>query len=110
MAQHYFDNQTVTTTGVKAPNSLTKWPEFGGTAQVAVSGGTATATVELRAWNISGAKETLAQFVLPVASGAKAGNLFDSVVVASQWENWDWNVLALGAGASLQLTLSGSGI
>lgn len=110
MAQHLFDTQTQTTTGVKPPNSLTKWPEFGGTAQVAVSGGAATATVQLRAWNISGAKEILATFVLPVASGTKQGDLFDSVVVAAQWENWDWNVLAIGAGASLALTLSGSGI
>lgn len=109
MAQHYFDSQAVTTTGVKAPNSLTKWPEFGGTAQVAVSAG-GSATMQLRAWNISGAKEVLAQIVLPVPSGAKVGDLYDSVVVASQWENWDWNVTALSAGATLTLTLSGSGI
>jgi hypothetical protein len=110
MAQHYLDTQVVTTTGQKDPATLSKWPEFGGTASVKVSGGTPTATVQLRAWNISGAVEILAQFVLPVPSGAKTGDLFDSVVVASQWEDFDWNVISLGAGASLTLALSGSGI
>jgi hypothetical protein len=110
MAQHLFDTQQVTTTGVKAPATLTKFPEFGATASVLVAGGTATATVALRAWNISGAKEVLATFVLPVASGTKTGDLFDSLVVAAQWENWDWNVLALGSGATLTLALSGAGV
>lgn len=110
MAVHMFDTQSVTTTGVKAPATLTKFPEFGGTASVLVAGGTATATVSLRAWNNTGAKEILATFTLPVASGSKTGDLFDSAVIAAQWENFDWNVTALGAGATLTLTLSGSGI
>jgi len=110
MAQHMFDTQTQTTTGVKAAATLTKFPEFGATASVGVAGGTPTATVQLRAWNNSGFKEILATFVLPVGSGPKTGDLFDSAVIASQWENFDWNVTALGAGATVTLTLSGSGI
>lgn len=110
MAQHMFDTQAVTTAGVKAAATLTKFPEFGATASVLVAGGTPTATVQLRAWNNSNAKEILATFVLPVQSGAKAGDLFDSAVIAAQWENFDWNVTQLGAGATLTLTLSGSGI
>lgn len=110
MAVHMFDTQDVTTSGVKNPATLTKFPEFGGTASVAVAGGTATATVQLRAWNDPDAKEILVTFVLPVTGGAKAGDLFDSAVIAAQWEDFDWNVTALGAGATLTLTLSGSGI
>lgn len=110
MAQHMLDTQVVTTTGVKPPAQLAKMPEFGCTAQVMVAGGGATATVALRAWNIDGAKETLATFVLPVASGTKQGDLYDTVVIAAQYEKFDWNVLALAAGASLTLALSGSGI
>jgi hypothetical protein len=109
MAQHYFDTQTVNSTGAKPPASLGKFPEFGGTASALVSTG-GTATVALRAWNIAGAKEVLATFVLPVASGSKAGDLFDTVVVAAQYEQFDWNVLQLSNGASLTLAFSGSGI
>lgn len=108
MAQHMLDSQTVTTTGVKAPAMLTKFPEFGATASVGLTSG--TATVQLRAWNSSSYKEILRTFTLPVASGAKAGDLFDSEVVAAQWENFDWNVSAMSGGGTLTLTLSGSGI
>lgn len=108
MAQHLFDTQGVTTTGVKAPAALSKFPEFGATASVGIT--TGSATVQLRAWNNSSYKEILRTFVLPVASGAKAGDLFDSEVVAAQWENWDWNVTAIAGGGTLTLTLSGSGI
>lgn len=108
MAQHLFDTQGVTTTGVKAPATLSKFPEFGATASVGIT--TGSATVQLRAWNNSSYKEILRTFVLPVASGAKAGDLFDSEVVAAQWENWDWNVTAIAGGGTLTLTLSGSGI
>lgn len=110
MANHMFDTKTVTTVGVKTPFTLTKFPEFGATASVVVSGGTPTATVSLRAWNDTSAKEILATFTLPVASGSKSGDLFDSAVIAAQWESFDWNVTAIGSGASLILTLSGSGI
>lgn len=115
MAQHLFDTQSVGTTGTKPAATLTKWPEFGATAQVLVAGGTPTATVQLRAWNVSGAKEILKTFVLPVPAGtydadAKTGDLFDTLVVAAQYELFDWNVTALGSGATLTLTLSGSGL
>lgn len=108
MATHLLDTQTQTTTGIKAAATLTKFPEFGATASVGLSSG--TATVSLRAWNSSSYKETLATFVLPVPSGVKTGDLFDSAVVASQWENFDWNVSAISGGGTLTLTLSGSGI
>lgn len=108
MAQHLFDTQGVSTTGVKVPVTLTKFPEFGATASVGIT--TGSATVQLRAWNSSSYKEILRTFVLPVPSGAKAGDLFDSEVVAAQWENFDWNVTAIAGGGTLTLTLSGSGI
>lgn len=110
MANHMFDTQSQTTTGVKAANSLTKFPEFGATASVGVAGGTPTLTVSLRGWNNNAFKEILATFTLPVSSGTKTGDLFDSAVIAAQWENWDWSITAIGAGATATLTLSGSGI
>lgn len=108
MAQHLFDTQGVTTTGVKAPAVLSKFPEFGATASVGLT--TGSATVTLRAWNNSAYKEVLRTFVLPVPAGAKAGDMFDSEVIASQWENFDWSVSAIAGGGTLTLTLSGSGI
>lgn len=108
MTTHMLDSQTVTTTGVKAAATLTKMPEFGSTASVGITAG--TCTVNLRAWNSSSYKEILASFVLPVASGSKAGDLFDSAVIASSWENFDWNVTAISGGGTLTLTLSGTGI
>lgn len=108
MAQHLFDTQSVTATGVKTPATLSKFPEFGATASVGIT--TGSATVQLRAWNNSSYKEVLRTFVLPVASGAKAGDLFDSEVIAAQWENFDWNVTAIAGGGTLTLTLSGTGV
>lgn len=108
MAQHLFDTQDVTTTGVKPPATLTKFPEFGATASVGLT--TGTATVRLRAWNNSAYKEILRTFTLPVPSGVKSGDMFDSEVIASQWENFDWDVSAIAGGGTLKLTLSGSGI
>lgn len=115
MAQHMFDTQVASTTGIKPAATLTKFPEFGGTASIVVSGGDAAATVQLRAWNTASAKEILKTFVLPVPAGtyeadAKTGDLFDSQVIAAQYENFDWNVMLLGAGASVTLTLSGTGL
>lgn len=107
MATHYLDAQNVLTSGVKPAQSLTKFPEFGATASIGSTG--VSATVQFRAWNNSSFKEILATFVLPVPSGSKAGDMFDSAVIASQWENFDWNVVAI-SGGTLTLTLSGSGI
>lgn len=107
------DTQDVTTTGVKSPATLSKFPEFGGTFTAALqAGGTQTATVQLRAWNnnTSGTPEILATFVLPVVGGAKNGDLFDSFPVFSCWDDWDWNVTALGAGATLRLSAVGVGV
>ena len=104
-----YDSQTgVTTTGVKTPATLTKFPEFGATASVGLT--TGTATVKLMAWNNAGYQETLCTFTLPVSAGLKSGDMFDSAVIASQWENWAWNVTAISGGGGLTLTLSGSGI
>lgn len=108
MATHLLDTQDVTTIGVKAAATLTKFPELGATASVGLT--TGTATVQLRAWNHSSYKEILATFVLPVASGSKAGDLFDSLVIASSWEFFDWNVAAISGGGTLKLMLSGVGV
>lgn len=104
------DTQAVTTTGVKPAASLTKAPEYGFTATARVSGGTPTATVQLRAWVENGAKEVLATFTLPVASGGKTGDLYDTAVIAATYDFFDWNVTAIGAGATLNLSLVGVGI
>lgn len=102
------DTITPTTVGVKTAGSLIKFPEFGATANVGLSAG--SATVQLRAWNNSAYKEVLATFVLPVVGGAKAGDMFDSAVIASQWEMFDWNVQAISGGGTLTCSLSGAGI
>lgn len=107
------DTQDVTTTGVKNPATMTKFPDFGATFSVALqAGGTQTATVVLRAWNtsLSAQPEILATFVLPVVGGAKNGDLFDSLPIFSDWDDWDWNVTALGAGATLRLSAVGVGV
>lgn len=107
------DTQTATTTGAKNPATLSKWPEYGATATVAMeAGGTQTATVQLRAWNngASSFKEVLATFVLPVSGGVKNGDLFDSLPVFSTWDNWDWNVVSIGASATVRLSLVGVGV
>lgn len=108
------DTQTQTTTGVKDPATLTKWPEYGATATVNMeAGGTQTATVQLRAWNYTTGtpvKEVLATFVLPVVGGLKNGDLYDSLPVYSTWDDWDWNVVSLGAGGTVRLSLTGVGV
>jgi len=104
------DTQTTTTTGVKPAATLTKAPEYGFTATVRVAGGTATATVQLRAWVESGAKEVLASFTLPATATGKVGDLYDTAVVAATYDGFDWNVTALGSGATLTLTVVGVGI
>lgn len=113
MATKLTDTQDITTTGVKNPATMVKFPEFGATFTAALqAGGTQTATVQLRAWNTSTSSqpEILATFVLPVSGGAKNGDLFDSIPVFSTWDDWDWNVTALGAGATLRLSAVGVGV
>lgn len=112
MAVKLTDTRAETATGVYNPQTLTKFPEFGGTFGVEVSGGTPTATVQLRAWkNAADAnKEILATFVLPVVGGAKDGDLFDSLPVFSTWDDFDWNVTALGAGATVRMSAVGVGV
>ena len=104
MAVHMFDTQVVTTTGVKAANSLTKFPEFGATASVLLSAG--SATVQLRAWNNTGAKEILATFTLPVPSGAKVDGTPDTganrvnwlvLTYSSRGSRWEGNWLKVPA-------------
>lgn len=111
MAQHLSDTQTATSTGIKNPATLSKWPEGGATASVGVAGGTPTAVIELWVWNNSAMKERIASFTLPVPVGEdKAGDLYDSLPVSSIWEDWEWNIVELGSGATATLTLVGLGI
>ena len=58
------------------------------------------------------AKEILATFTLPVPSGSKVGDVFDSLPVFSIWDNWDWNVTTLtGTGTpTLRLSCVGVGV
>jgi len=108
------DTKTASATGVNDPATLTKWPEYGGTATVSMdAGGTQTATVQLRAWNTNAGtpqKEILATFVLPVSGGPKNGDLFDSLPIFSCWDDFDWNVTALGAGATVRMSFVGVGV
>lgn len=112
MATKLTDTQTVTTTGVKAPATMTKFPEGGATFSVEQSSGTVTAaTVQLRAWNASmTGKEILATFTLPVPSGSKINDMFDSLPVFSIWDNWDWNVVTLTGTSTPTLRLSAVGV
>lgn len=104
------DTQTQTATGVYNPATMVKFPEGGATFSVSVASGTATCTVQLRAWNTSMTdKEILATFVLPYVGAPKAGDLFDSIPVYSIWDDWDWNVTAIGAGATVRLSAVGLG-
>ena len=109
MATKLTDVVTTTTSGAKAPASLTKFPEFGATASVALSAG--SAVVQLRAWNITGFKEVLGTFTLPVPAGSpKATDMFDSLPVFSTWDQFDWNVTAISGGGTLTMKLVGLGI
>ena len=112
MATKLTDTQTVSATGAVNPATMTKFPEGGATfSAIMEAGGTQTATVQLRAWNTSMAvKEVLWTAVLPVVGGSKNGDLFDSLPVFSVWDDWDWNVTALGAGATLRLSAVGVGV
>jgi hypothetical protein len=109
MATKLTDTKTgITATGVQAPNTLTKWPEFGATVTARLTAG--TCTVQLRAWNDSSAKEILATFVLPVPAGVKAGDLHDSLPVFSPWDNFDYNVTAISGGGTLTMSVVGVGV
>jgi hypothetical protein len=103
MTVKYTDTQTVTTTGVKNPATLTKWPEGGATASVGLTAG--TATVELRTWVNSSDKEVLATFML---GGAEP--MFGTLAVFSIWADWEWNVTAISGGGTLRLDLTGIGL
>ena len=94
----------VTTTGTKNPATLTRWPEFGATAQVALSGVGVSATVRLVAWVIGGKPETLATFNL------SATRTYDSVPIFSTWDDWAWEVDAVNDATGLTLALVGVGV
>lgn len=104
------DTQTVTTTGVKAPATLTKFPEYGATVGVELTGG-GSCTVQFRAWanGSESNKEILATFVLPVVGGVKNGDTFDHLPIFSTWDNWDWNVTAIATGTA-RLSVVGVGV
>ena len=110
MAVKLTESTTHTTTGSKVP-TMGKFPEGGATFSVSVSAGTPTCTVQLRAWNTSMTdKEILGTFVLPFVGVPKDGNLFDSLPVFSVWDNWYWNIVAIGAGATVRLSCVGVGV
>lgn len=90
----------VSTTGIKTPAVLTKYPEGGATFSARVTPG-GSATVRLRAWVESGAKETLATFVLPCTQPGKVGDLYDSLPVFSVWDGYDWSVDAISGTVTL---------
>lgn len=101
-----------TTTGVKDPNTdgtpaLAKYPEGGATLSARVSVGGA-AVVELLAWVESGAKEVVATYTLPVPSGDKAGDLYDTEPINSIFDDFEWNVVSITG--TLTLSLVGVGI
>lgn len=102
------------TTGAKDPGStgsptLSKWPEGGGTFSVESVGTTTGLSVQLRAWNTGmTGKEVLATFTLPRSSDSA---LYDSLPVFSTWDNFDWNVTALGTSTTtIKLMTVGVGV
>ncbi|MBE7419851.1 MAG: hypothetical protein HS128_19265 [Ideonella sp.] len=113
MATKLIDSQSTGSTGVKAPAMLTKWPEGGASAQVALSGGAGggAAVVRLRVGNIVGTKEDIATFTLPVPAGEpNAGSLHDIAVIPATFDEWDWVVDSLTGGGALALALVGLGV
>lgn len=97
MATRVSETISITTTGVKTPATVVQFPLGGATVSLHAPAATEGSPVEVqvRAWNISAAKEVLATIRLPVPDGMKAGDLFDSVPVFSIWKNWDLNVLSV---------------
>jgi len=123
MATKQTDSLTLTagtlTTGLKNPASLTKWPELGATVTVRAPGATSgsPAIVELRVWTDASAKEVLATFTLPVPAvddagnaNANAGALFDSLPAFSTWDDFEYNVVAIGAATSIVCSVTGVGV
>lgn len=102
MATILTDSQSTTTTGVKAPATVTKFPEFGATFAVGLTAG--SATVQLKAWVNPSYKEVLATFTL-----SDATELSDALPVSSVWTDWEWNVTALSGGGTLTLGMIGRG-
>ena len=118
MATKVEDTQTLSggslTTGVKNPATMTEFPVGGCTFQVSAAGSTggSPAIVQLRGWvNGVSTPEILATFTIPVPSGAKIGDMYDSLPVYSIWDDWDWNVTQVGASTtSIVLGACGVGV
>ena len=99
----------ITTTGVKAPATLSKFPEFGATIGVEINAGSCTVQFRAKRASADTNPEVLATFVLPVVGGPKNGDLFDSLPIFSIWDTFDWNVTAI-SGATARLTVTGVGV
>jgi hypothetical protein len=118
MATKLTDTQTLSggslTTGVKNPTTLTKFPEGGATFQVSAAGSLSAspAIVQLRGWvNGVSTPEILATFTIPVPTGSKINDMYDSQPVFSIWDDWDWNVTQVGASTtSIVLGCVGVGV
>jgi hypothetical protein len=100
------------TTGVKDPQSITKAPEGQFTVTVYAPGATSgsPAVVQLRAWTNSSAKEVLATFTLPVPSGSKANDVYDTLPVYATYDDIDYNVTSVGAATSIVISVTGVGV
>lgn len=108
MATKVTDNfGSITATGTYNPASITKAPEGGFTATFGITAG--SCTVRLRAWNNATYKETLATVTLPVPSGSKAGDLFDTVPVNYTYDDIDIVVDAIATG-TLTVNVVGVGV
>ena len=94
----------VTTTGTKNPATLTRFPELGGTAHVALSGSGVSATVRFTAWNIATNPLTLATFTLSAADPTGA------VPVFATYSDFAWEVDAVSDSGGLTLVFEGVGL
>jgi len=97
----------ITTAGVHNPATVTKAPEGGFTVTFTLSAG--TCKVHLRAWNISTSPEVLHTVDLPVPSGSKIGQMYDTVTVNNVYDDFDYNVEDI-SGGTLTAYMTGLGV
>lgn len=108
MATKITDAKTgITATGFYNPNTATKCPEGGFTVTFTLSAG--TCKVHLRVWNISGSPEVLHTVDLPVPSGPKIGQMYDTVPVNNVYDDFDYHVEAI-SGGTLTAHMTGLGV
>ena len=97
----------ITAVGTYDPD-LTKAPEGGFTVTARIDVG--ACIVQVRGWADPLAKEVLGTFTLPVPSGPKAGDMYDTLPVFATYDDIDYNVTSISGGAALTISAVGVGV